>query len=86
MDSLLYSCCNIEDYSKAFHLFLQYFYHLDVLTKPKIIEWAKSTSNESTTLKLVRFLSFRFYLSLLSCKKRNLKMNKMSKMNKIKID
>lgn len=56
MDSLLFSCSNIEDYSKAFHLFMQYFYHFDVLTKQKIIEWAKSTNNESPTLKLVHII------------------------------
>jgi len=33
ISSLYYACTKLEDYLKAFHLILQYFYHFDILGK-----------------------------------------------------
>ena len=45
MDSLFFACTKVEDYLKAFHLFLQYFYHYDLLEKEDIILWVKASTS-----------------------------------------
>jgi hypothetical protein len=54
MDSLFFACSNLEDYQKAFHLFLQFFYHFDILDKEEIIAWVKGNESEAPTLTLVQ--------------------------------
>ena len=39
MDSLYYSCTNLPQYEKVFHIFLQYFYKFDWLSDFSILSW-----------------------------------------------
>lgn len=39
LSSLVYTCENIEKYAKAIHIFLQFFYIEEILTKEAIKAW-----------------------------------------------
>jgi len=61
IDSLFFTCSNVEPYDKGFHVFLQFFYKFDILKDFAIIAWFDEAAKKQIDSPLLKRVIIKLF-------------------------